>query len=194
MSFNKLLALASILALTTACHKPAEPKQEHREAAPVAVTTRAVERQSWPETFEALGTVRARASSTVSARVMAYVQQITVREGDTFAAGQTLVTLDSRDLASGERQARTAVDEARSAIPEADSAIASSKAQLELTQTTFKRIEDLLAKRSVSQQEFDEAAARVKVAQSAVKMAEARRAQLNEKIRQAEQAVRTAGI
>jgi membrane fusion protein (multidrug efflux system) len=88
----------------------------------------------------------------------------------------------------------TTLEEARSGVPEADSGIASAKAQLELAQTTQRRMQELLDKRSVSQQEFDETAARVKVAQAGLEMAEARKRQLADKIRQAEQGVEQAAI
>jgi len=79
-------------------------------------------------------------------------------------------------------------------VLEADSAIQSAQAQLELAEITLRRMQELLSKRSVSQQEFDEADARAKVARQALNMAGARRKQLDEKIRQAEQAVTAAGV
>jgi multidrug efflux system membrane fusion protein len=52
----------------------------------------------------------------------------------------------------------------------------------------------LLNKRSVTQQEFDEASARLRAAQASLDMARARRTQLDAKLAQTEQGVRTAGI
>jgi multidrug resistance efflux pump len=60
--------------------------------------------------------------------------------------------------------------------------------------TTHKRIRDLFDKRSVSRQELDEAEARVRVARSGVEMAEARRKQVDEKIRQGEETVASARV
>ena len=71
-----------------------------------------------------------------------------------------LVTLDARDLDSNVRRAEAARAEVQSAISEADSGVASAKANLELAQATFKRMQDLAAKKSISNQEFDEASAR----------------------------------
>ncbi len=158
-------------------------------AAPVHATVVAAQMVEWPDGFEAPGTVKARTSATLAARTMGYVREVRPNEGDHVNAGDVLVTLEARELQVAERQARVGLDEARSAVPEADSAIQSAQAQLQLAQTTFGRMQDLLNKRSVSQQEFDEAAARVRVARSAKDMAEARRQQLDQKIRQAEEAV-----
>ena len=68
-----------------------------------------------------------------------------------------------------------------SAIPEADNGVAGAKANLDLAQSTFKRMEELASKKSISSQEFDEASARLKSAQAAYEMARAKRAQLDSK-------------
>jgi RND family efflux transporter MFP subunit len=63
-----------------------------------------------------------------------------------------------------------------------------------LAQVTFYRIQDLLNKRSITNQEYDEASARLKAAQAALDMARAKRTQLDAKMAQIEQEVRAAGI
>jgi RND family efflux transporter MFP subunit len=72
--------------------------------------------------------------------------------------------------------------------------VAAAKANLDLAQVTFKRMEDLAAKRSISNQEFDEASARFKAAQANYDMARAKRTQLQSKMEQAEQERRGAEI
>jgi multidrug efflux pump subunit AcrA (membrane-fusion protein) len=110
------------------------------------------------------------------------------------AAGRTLATVDARDLDAAQRQAQAGLDEAKSAIPEAESAIAAAQAQFDLARSTLRRMQDLYEKRSLSAQEFDEFNARVKVQEAAVAMARARRRQIDDKIRQAEQAVQQSQI
>ena len=61
----------------------------------------------------------------------------------------------------------------------ADSAVAGAKAHLELVHTTFNRMQELWNKKSISNQEFDEASAKLKSAQAAYEMARGRRAQLD---------------
>ena len=56
-------------------------------------------------------------------------------------------------------------------MPEADSAVAGAKANLDLAQTTFNRMQDLFNKKSISNQEFDEASGKLKAAQAAYEMA-----------------------
>jgi RND family efflux transporter MFP subunit len=125
---------------------------------------------------------------------MGYVREVRVQTGNRVSAGQLLVRIDSRDLEAGLLQARAAEQEARSAIAEAENGIAAAKAQLGLAQVTFRRMEDLFAKKSISNQEFDEAQARLGSAEAAWQMAVSRRAQLDAKIAQAAQSVESASV
>ena len=110
------------------------------------------------------------------------------------AAGQVLVIIDSRDLESALLQAKAAEQEAQSGIAEAENGIAAAKAQLGLAQVTFRRMEDLFKKKSISNQEFDEAQARLRSAEAAYQMAVSKRAQLDARIAQARQGVESASV
>jgi RND family efflux transporter MFP subunit len=125
---------------------------------------------------------------------MGYVQQVSVQVGDHVREGQLLITLDARDLDAGMRRAEAGRAEAQSAFPELESATAAAKANLDFAQATYKRMEELAGKKSISDQEFDEASARLKAAQANYDMTRSRRAQLTSKVAQAEEEVRTAGI
>jgi len=190
---SPLFAVASAaLLLLAGCGSPAP--RDAAKAAPTAVRTLTVVPAAWPDIYEATGTVRARTSAVISSRVMAYVREVRVAAGDRVREGQLLVALDSRDLDAGYRQAEAAQAEARSAVPEADNAIASAQASLNLAQATHKRMKELLDKDSISNQEFDESSARLKLAQAGYAMALARRAQLHSRIAQAGQAVASAEV
>lgn len=181
-------------ALLAGCRRePApRPKPAATKSVPVTAATAAVEK--WAKVYEATGTVRARTVATLASKVMGYVQQVSVQVADRVREGQVLVTLDARDLDANLRRAEAGLAEARSAAPEADNGIAAAKANLELAQATFRRMDELAAKRSVSAQELDEASARLKAAEANYQMAEARRKQLQSKIEQAEQEQNAARI
>ncbi len=183
-----------VFGLLASCGSKAPAPKPISEATPVRVAAIKAGAVSWPDSFEATGTVRARTSTTISTRVIGYVRQVYVNAGDRVHSGQTLVTIDSRELDAGQKQAQAALSEAGSGEPEAEAAVASARAQLELAQTTLRRMKDLLDKRSVSQQEYDQAAARSKVAESGLAIAQARQKQLAEKIRQAEQGLAQASV
>ena len=125
---------------------------------------------------------------------MGYVREMKVNAGDRVSAGQLIAVLDARDLEAGVQQASAGVVEAQSAIPEADNGIAAAKANLELTQVTYKRMKDLYDQRSISNQEFDEMTSRLKLAQANYETALARRKQLDAKIKQAESVRNSAEI
>jgi RND family efflux transporter MFP subunit len=144
--------------------------------------------------YEATGTVRARTVTVLSSKLMAYVRQVAVQVGDRVQEGQLLVTLDSQDLDTKVRGAEAAEAEVMSAIPEADNGVAYAKANLDLAQSTFKRMEELASKKSISNQEFDEASARLKSAQAAYEMARAKRTQLDSKRAGVQQEIRGASI
>ncbi len=148
----------------------------------------------WPDFYEAPGTVRAKTSAVISSKMIAYVRDVKVRPGDHVRQGQLLVALDGRDLDASYRQAEAALSEARSATVEVENAVSASKANLELAEVTFRRIQDLFSKRSISNQEFDEVSARLKLARANHEMSQSRRAQLSFRIQQAEQGLRGAGI
>jgi multidrug efflux system membrane fusion protein len=187
-----ILPILILGALLTGCST--EPKETAAESAPVAVTTITLAQADWPAVYEASGTVRARTAAVISSKVMGYVREVGVRTGDRVAAGQTLVVLDSRDLEAGYRQAEAALNEARSGLPEAENGVAAAKANLDLAKVTYGRMKDLFEKKSISNQEYDEAGARLKVAQANYEMAVARRTQLHSKIAQAEQGFESAKV
>jgi RND family efflux transporter MFP subunit len=186
--------LGCSLVLLTSCGNEPPRRSATSSSTPVAVQVSTAANRDWPAVYEATGTVRARTSGTISSQVMGYVQQVSVQVGDRVRQGQILVTLDARELEEGVRGAEAGLAEVRSAIPEAESAMAAVKANLDLAGTTFKRIEDLAAKKSISNQESDEASARLKAAQANYEMARSKRAQLDPRLAGAEQAVRSATI
>ncbi len=182
------------LLLLASCGGEPPRRTAQSQAAAVAVQVAAVTIEDWHASYEATGTVRARTTATISSKVMGYVQQVGAQVGDHVAEGQPLITLDARDLEAALRQAEAGRAAVESAIPELENATAAAKANLDLVQATFKRMEELASKKSISNQEFDEASARLKAAQANYDMARSRRTQLNSRMGQAEQEVRTAGI
>ena len=192
-SNKELIAICGLLAFATGCQK--EPQRAEAAAPqPIIVKATSAAEVEWPSVYEAVGTVRARTAAVISSRVMAYVRQVRVQPGDRVAAGQTLVVLDGRDLDAALRQAKAAQAEASDASLELQNAIASARANLDLAEITHRRMADLFDKKSISNQEYDESAARLKVAQAAYEMAVSRRTQLASKIRQAEETVQAAQI
>lgn len=188
------LLLLPFLAWLAGCGEPPEAPTATQPPAAIPVNVVPASQQRWPSIYEATGTVRARTSATIAAKWMGYVRDVKVQVGDRVRAGQPLVVLDARDLDASANQVAAARDEVRNSIPEADSAVAAAKANLDLAQSTFRRMNELYQKKSISDQEFDEASAKRKAAQAAFEMAQAKRTQLDAKLAQADQEVRAAQV
>jgi RND family efflux transporter MFP subunit len=188
------MALAAALLL--GCGSESVPAVEAKGSTPatVRVTTATAAEQEWPATYEATGTVRARTTSTISSKLMSYVQQVTAQVGDHVREHQVLIVLDGREADTGHHRVEAALEELKGAIPEADHAVAAAKSNLDLAEITHRRMEDLRAKTSISAQEFDESGARLKAAQAAWEMARARRTQIDSKLTQVEQEIRAAAV
>ncbi len=189
-----ILFLPIPVLLLTSCGNEPPRRTAQAQAPPVAVQVAAVTAQDWPGSYEATGTVRARTTTTISSKVMGYVQQVNVHVGDRVRAGQALITLDARDLDANLRRAEAGRAEVESAVPELENATAAAKANLDLAQTTFKRMDELAAKKSISNQELDEASARLKAAQANYDMIRSRRAQIDSKKSTVDQEIRAAQI
>ena len=191
---NRMLLVIASGAWLSACGTTRHETGAENKQAPISVQTIAAATAEWPATYEATGTVRARTTSVVAARMMGYAREVRAQAGDHVKAGQVLAVLDARDLEASLRSAAAGLDEVRQAMGEADGAVAASKAGLDLAQATFARMQDLYNKKSISTQEFDEAQARLKAAQAQHEMGLARRKQLDSKLRQAEQAVNASEV
>ncbi|WP_321474880.1 efflux RND transporter periplasmic adaptor subunit [uncultured Paludibaculum sp.] len=191
---TKLLTLGLAALSLAGCggEKPAAKKAEDGPAVKVSVVK--ATQEDIPDEYVATGTIKARTTSVLSARVMGYIRELKPQAGDTVKAGQVVAVLEAKEIETGLRQAEAAREEARGAIPEVDNAIAAAKAQLDLADSTFRRMQSLHEQKSITAQEFDEVAARRRMAQANFEMAKAKRTQLDQKILQAGQAVAQASV
>jgi RND family efflux transporter MFP subunit len=126
-----------------------------------------------PETVEVAGTVRARTSALVAARIPGVVVMLGVREGDRVRKGQLLAQLESRETQSAAAGAAAATDEARRALDEA-------AARKKLADVTFERYQQLFKEQAISRQEFDVKQMERDVASQGLARAEARLRQTRE--------------
>ena len=158
-------------------------------AAPLAVSVQKASRVKLPEVYEATGSVRARVTTVLSARTMGSILEVRVQSGDSVKAGQVIAVIDARDIETSRRQAEAGRREAQDAQPEADSGVEAAKAQLDLAESSHRRMKSLSDDKSITAQEFDEAEARLKTARASYEMAKAKRHQLDSKVQQADEAV-----
>ncbi len=114
---------------------------------PATVTSVEVERQRWPQTLEAVGTVSAERGAVLRAELPGRVVEIAFQSGEDVVEGQVLVRLDTR------------TEEAQ---------LKAAEAALDLARIEMERAEALRQSRTISAAEFDTASAKFKEAEAQV--------------------------
>jgi len=196
MFSNKILfpLAPAVFVILSGCGSHAPEKKAGAAGPPVKVNLVEVRQATVPAVHEATGTVRARTTSVLSARIMGYIRSVGAQAGDTVGAGQTVAVIDAKEIDDAVAQAKAAVAEARAAVPEVDNAIAAAKAQLDLAASTLKRMKSLYDQKSITSQEFDEVQAKHRMAEANHQMALAKRTQLQARIAQAESGLAQASV
>ena len=95
---RQYLYLTPVALWLSACGQTPRETKSPAPAPPVPVSVATVAETAWPDVYEAVGTVRARATADVASKLMGYVREVRVRTGDHVRSGQVLVVLDSGDL------------------------------------------------------------------------------------------------
>ena len=98
------------------------------------------------------GTLEGQTSATVSSKISGRIEQVLVQEGQKVKAGEPLVKLETVELNNSARQAGDAVRKAQ--------------ANYELAFNDYNRYQTLLDKGAVSEQQFDNAKAKLKSAEA----------------------------
>src|SRR6185436_2741054 len=75
------------------------------------------------ESYEAVGTIRAKVSIIVSSKVMGNIVALKVRDGDTVHAGQIIVEIDSREARIQTQRSGAGLVEMNGALDEVDRSI-----------------------------------------------------------------------
>jgi len=157
-----------------------EQGQRGAENAPVVrgVATEEVRAVAVADELEAVGTVRARTTAPLAARIAGTVGVIHVREGDRVGRGQLLLTIESAEGNAAAAAASAAVEEAQRGVTEA-------RARRQLADATFARYKKLFEEQAVTRQEFDGKSTEMEVAAAGLGRAEARLVQARETARAA---------
>lgn len=122
------------------------------QAQPVTVGT--VERRDMRVLVSAIGTMNARATAVVRAKVSGELQKLHFKEGDEVKAGQLLAEIDPRSLQASYNQVLGTLQR--------------DQALLRNAQLDLKRYQDLLAQDSIASQQVDTQAALVRQYQGTV--------------------------
>jgi RND family efflux transporter MFP subunit len=114
----------------------------------------------------------------LAAQVAVTVIEIRVQPGDHVKRGQLLAALDDRSAQAQVQGAEAGVNEAVQGEAEVDQALKAATADRQFAEATFNRYKGLLAKDSLSRQEFDGAEARFQAALANERAVEAKKQQI----------------
>jgi membrane fusion protein, multidrug efflux system len=142
------------------------PIPQNAEFSPI----KQLERQTYEQ---AVGTVEAATKTTIAAKILASIEEITVTAGNTVKKGDLLVRLDDRDLQSSLSQAKQSALAAQASLNEALS--------------KYNRAEQLLAGNSISDSEFEQI-------EAAYKSADANKKKVDKAVEQTEVALTNSEI
>ena len=163
---NRLIGIVALSVVTgglSACGR-GESRPQAKAGEPILVTVAPVATIDTAERLEAGGVVAARESASISTRIVATIASLRVKAGDRVRAGDVLITLDARDLAAHTGQARAGAVATEKALAHARTEQSAAEAEHRLATAWQKRIATLHARNSATDQERDEADARLSAA------------------------------
>jgi RND family efflux transporter MFP subunit len=148
----RLLFIVMAMLTAAACGRSPEPKDDQADKLPRPVRLAVVEASTGGSVEAIMGSVVARNRADIQAKVQARIERITVGMGSYVKKGEPLAELDTREFRARVQQAR---------------------AMYEQTSSELGRYESMLARRMISQQDYDAAKARASVAEAGLHEAEA---------------------
>jgi RND family efflux transporter MFP subunit len=174
---RSLLLIATAAGFLAACgsngRHPAEPGP-----LVTGVQTETVHLESVPQAYQAAGTIHSANTAILAAQLGGTVREIRVNAGDHVKRGQLLAVLDDRSAQAQMQGAEAGVTEAVQGEAEVEQGLKAATADRQFAEATFNRYKALLAKNSLSRQEFDGAEARYQAALANERSMEAKKQQV----------------
>jgi multidrug efflux pump subunit AcrA (membrane-fusion protein) len=191
MAVTLLIAAQSLFS----CSEKIEPGNTAPAEGPsVAVLVIEARSAVQPVVYEAVGTVKAQLSATVSSKLMGVIQAFKVKEGDPVKQGDLLVVLDERQVSAQLSQARGALSEAQKAEAGAVSAQTAAEAGAQRALLSYRRNQTMLEGGAITQETFETVDAQHKQAQAALAQAQSMVEAARYRISQARAAVDAATV
>ncbi len=188
-----LLLIAAAAGIMTACSSNGK---RATQPGPVisGVQTETVRLESSPQLYQAVGAIHSAHTAILAAQLAGTVREIRVQAGDRVRRGQLLAILDDRGPQAQVQGAQAGVNEAIQGEAEVEQALQAAIADRQFAEATFNRYKALLAKNSLSRQEYDGAEARYQAALANQRAHEARKQQILASEQQAHSQVDTAQV
>ena len=181
ISWLVLFVTAGLVTACTSAEKhPAEPGP-----AVSGVQIEVVHLESAPLLYQAVGTVRSANTAILAAQLAGTVREVRVQAGDRVRRGQLLAVLDDRSALAQVQGAEAGVNEAMQGEAEVEQALKAATADRQFAEATYNRYKILLAKNSLSRQEYDGAEAHYQAALANERAMEAKKQQIESRQQQA---------
>lgn len=177
-AYRAVLPALMIAVLSSGCGKKHEAPAPAPPPVVRGVTVVPLAAEELPELQEAVGSVRARSTALLAARLAGNVTGVYVREGDRVGRGKLLAVIQAEESGAAAAGAASGAEEAARALAEA-------RARKKLADVTFDRYRRLFEEQAVTRQEFDTRKTEQEVAREGVARAEARLAQARQSARAA---------
>ena len=132
------------------------------------------------------GTVQSKVGVSVSAKITGILEKLYADQGSRVKKGQLLAELDISELKARAASARAAEERARHDLNRAKAALQKAEANLVLAQSNYRRNLELLKPGYISQADFDNTKAALKVAESEVNSSQSDVEALQAQVAQAE--------
>ena len=149
------ITIILLLLLSQGCSEKIEPGTTPKNPGPaVAAPVMEIHQADQPIVYEAVGTVKARLSATVSSKLMGVIQRFNVKEGDRVKKEDLLVVLDDRQVVAQLDQALAALAAAQEAEAGAVSARTAAEAGAQQARLSYARNQKMLAGGAITQESF----------------------------------------
>lgn len=151
--------LIPILAATCGCSPKQAAAANTAAPPPVPVATLTVQPQDIPVEFEVVGQTEGAKEVEVRARVSGILEKWLYQEGAAVSAGQALFQIEREPF--------------EIALAQAKAQLAEAQAKVDQTAREARRLQSLLARKAISEREYDDAASSAKLDQATLQAAEA---------------------
>jgi len=159
---NKVIPLicVALIIFFTGCKDKIKPgSAEVKRQVITGITLEKIPLSRVDSYYETSGTIKAKTTSIVAARVMGTITDVKVKEGDKVKAGDVLMTIDDREMAQKSAAAEAGHKEALNVLE-------SARQNKSLAEVTYRRYKNLYEEKVISGQEMDQIETAKKVAES----------------------------
>ena len=175
--FSSILTAIIAAGFVTSCNSNHKPPAEPGPLVS-GVKTETLHLESAPQLYQAVGAIHSANTAILAAQLAGTVREIRVNAGDCVKRGQLLAVLDDRSARAQMEGAEAGVNEAVQGEAEVDQALQAATYDRQFAEATYIRYKALLAKNSLSRQEFDGAEARYHAALANQRALEAKKQQI----------------